>query len=807
MDSSSPQVIPGARLDPLSLPRAGIRTEPEALAPWKGTDELLRSAGHKGCRVPKTLISGDGPSEACLPHVPISPRAGLHSRESPALLQRARSAGAVGRGVFTGSAVEPPPPVSPRLLHLPDSWHPAARSSDAASVESAHARALAAEGPAAFRLSSGFGAEYMNAGVPLRSVTPLWSAHLRLTTLEDTLGSMQLAGAAGEEGEEQGGLLAGQPGRPLWSRVGSGTFHYTPLPSAMVPPGTPRRVHTPGSTTKQPRAGGTGGTGTTNLLEDASAQAALRWAPQAAPGEPPSAAATALLSALPPPLPLLAVTCPNPSTFVSRASRGAVSPRGRASKLDAVMERFLGERAVGGGEGGSVGGGGLLGTTTPRAGTPSASSPRGSGFALLPPPSSPLSHHSARHAAAHRASTPGDAARAAAAAAAGLPHPGKQPSSSSPPRSPRSPRSTPLTDSAGDSSLSTSSTSSSSSSSIHSLLSLTAQRKAGGGLHSSEILVGPASARTAAGVLAGVTRASQHASVAGLRSNPGLVRMRSGAEVLSLAAVQARAMYRLHAAHDTDLTHGFIEEGVWAAMNFGGRTQSPRRYVQAPRPLGGGGGGSLRRGSTGGFEVVAQTEEEGEEGGSSRTQRFVLPPHAQAAATASSGGSAEAVAVSLQATALGRAMQSVHAGVLAGEGEGGYYASYARESARTRAAAGSSGSSGSGSGGTPPLAPPPQPPQQQEASAVEGAAAVSALGQWESAHEGLLQDPGAWPKRKLRDKVRESGVAHLLGLGDEGALQGASKQALLSAFKRIGATRRMQDIYAGGRGWARGEKA
>ncbi len=162
------------------------------------------------------------------------------------------------------------------------------------------------------------------------------------------------------------------------------------------------------------------------------------------------------------------------------------------------------------------------------------------------------------------------------------------------------------------------------------------------------------------------------------------------------------------------------------------------------------------------------------------------------------------MAVTTEPTALGRALAQVHSGVVGREGEGGYFTTYARETARAREGAGSGGSGGGS--GTPGRPAPPAPARGAEASAQEGSEAVTALGAWESAHEGLLQDPSNWPKRKLRDKLRESGVAHLLGLGDAAALDGASKQALLSAFGRIAATRRMQEIYAGGKGWARGSK-
>ena len=51
----------------------------------------------------------------------------------------------------------------------------------------------------------------------------------------------------------------------------------------------------------------------------------------------------------------------------------------------------------------------------------------------------------------------------------------------------------------------------------------------------------------------------------------------------------------------------------------------------------------------------------------------------------------------------------------------------------------------------------------------------------------------------LRSKVRASGLAAELGLGAPGALDKASPTALLSAFQRIPAARKMQAMLAGQR--------
>ena len=77
-----------------------------------------------------------------------------------------------------------------------------------------------------------------------------------------------------------------------------------------------------------------------------------------------------------------------------------------------------------------------------------------------------------------------------------------------------------------------------------------------------------------------------------------------------------------------------------------------------------------------------------------------------------------------------------------------------------------------------------------------------ALGEWEAAHASLVNDPASWPKRVLQSKVAESGLAQMLGFKDGTALEAASKQHLLSAYKRIPSVKRMAALMEGGRGWA-----
>jgi hypothetical protein len=77
------------------------------------------------------------------------------------------------------------------------------------------------------------------------------------------------------------------------------------------------------------------------------------------------------------------------------------------------------------------------------------------------------------------------------------------------------------------------------------------------------------------------------------------------------------------------------------------------------------------------------------------------------------------------------------------------------------------------------------------------------LAAWEAAHAGALHDPESLPKRVLRDKIWASGVAPQLGFATRERLEACgSKAALLTAFNRIPATKRMAALLEGGRGWA-----
>jgi len=56
-------------------------------------------------------------------------------------------------------------------------------------------------------------------------------------------------------------------------------------------------------------------------------------------------------------------------------------------------------------------------------------------------------------------------------------------------------------------------------------------------------------------------------------------------EMLRAGALQARFTARLHPHHEMDLTHGFVDKGLWSQMNFTGNSKSPTRRPLNPTPL------------------------------------------------------------------------------------------------------------------------------------------------------------------------------------------------------------------------------
>jgi hypothetical protein len=536
----------------------------------------------------------------------------------------------------------------------------------------------------------------------------------------------------------------------------------------MVPPGTPRAAYTAGR--HSPRVGAAGARADAAAAfgaggADPSAEALVGWeaaGPRAAAaagggggaggGGSGTAARLALARSLPPPLALLRPSAPA-ATLVSRGSREGVTPRSRASKLDDVLGALVASR----------GGNGLA----PRS--------RGSGsVAVYSPGASALSSSSQQLPSPMPPATPGDAARAAAAAAAAEPF-ARRAGAGAPPSPGKSPsRARGGGFGSGGAAANYSFMNSEESASgggggrgggggggggTPSPRALSARSGGTGATprtagsprpHPSEILVGPASVRDASGVLRGVTRADAVERVAGLRS-PGLVRMRSGEEVVKLAAVQARAMYRLHAHWDVDLTHNFVSAGEWAAMNFTGRTQAAGRYAAVAAP----------EGARAGRSPPQQQQPAAAGSGGRPASGFAPPPH--------------------EPTALGAALQAREAAA---------FGAAAPPPTPLRAAAAAAAPRGG------PSPPPPPPPA--------GEAAVGArLAAWEVAHAGALHAPEGLPKRELRDKIWASGVAPALGFASRARLdECGNKAALLTALHRIPATKRMAALYEGGRGWA-----
>lgn len=791
-------------LDPAASAVAGVVTD--LLPPWLARDEMARETRRVGARIVPTLTSSDAPAEVVLSSSIVASRVGLHGREALDA-PRAQSSSAVSRGSLVGAnadASAPPSSVYASIVHA-DVVNPARRSRDPSTVEAAHARAVDEHGDSAFRRHSGFGTAYMDAGVPARAVTPMWASHLRLSALEDTLVRMRLApgGDGSSASVSAGGSFDGGSGvsgatpPPRWVRSGSGTFHFTPLPSPMVAPGTPRfsgaaQGRRSGSRSSSvaalaaPRA-----SPTTTLSRDASALAVLRWKPQAV--APPTlvtaapdpagspvrsdsalrrtagaaaaahAMAHALVSSLPPPAPFLRPSA-SAHAFVSRGSSEGLTPRLRTSKLDAALGRLLAAR----------GGGGVPGSAAPAS--VGAQSSWGGGSVQLALP-----------AAAAAALTPGDAA--AALASLGSPLAGLARGSVSARSSASSPRSA----------------SGSASPRVRAAGGASPGKAPGGSLwdrsSAAPILVGPASDRDASGVLRGVTRADAIERVSGLRS-PGLVRMRSGRELLAMATVQARAIRRLDANHDTDLTAGWVLEGKWPALNLSGNTLSPTRRAALPRPLAHEEAESARvGGALHANAAVARGQAAARDGGeydSSLDRRLSYfegiegwgSATGSAVDSAAGGGDGGAPAGGARAAASSAPPQTgdavhdvtrsrtVFGELLAQRGASPERSTPAEleylSATRALSAAGATVQSGAPAGET------------------------RALDAWGAARG--IDSPRSWPTKVLRSKLRVCGLLQELGLAAPGAVDAASHDVLLRAYLDIPAAQRKRALW--GRGGA-----
>lgn len=492
-----------------------------------------------------------------------------------------------------------------------DAAHPSRRHHHADATQSfeyQHAHVLDQHDTSAhvFHHKAGFGEQYMHRGVQHRSVTPLQTAHLRLTTLEDTLSRMQI-GSNGigttylTEGNttnttgnrlntgtfgvnEKVPLVPIDTMRPFTTGT-SGTFSFTPLPSPMVPPGTPRFTYTPGRTHKRPppshestsdlpqRSASTfkPETGrsitpphslrrTTErsplpLSQDRSAQSALQWIPTAL-QDPTLAntfannAASHYASDLPPPLPLLQSQA-HPHSFVSRASSRGITPRRYMSGLQAALE------------------------THRNAHITSKSPSRTMTFAGH-------GHHAHPH---HHGEHQLDPLHSSHSSITGTSH--VQPKaqglvvrSGSPMKIVRNDNG--HTEVLFDNTLSVSGKMTQRSKSPSRQSDLNASTV-------TEALAGavPVPVEDADGMRRTVQRTDIVQRVCGMR-NPTLTRLRSGPELMDVATLQARQLRRLEPLHGgTDLTHKYITNGEWGNMNLTGDTLSPSRRIAMPRPLSG----------------------------------------------------------------------------------------------------------------------------------------------------------------------------------------------------------------------------
>ena len=239
------------------------------------------------------------------------------------------------------------------------------------------------------------------------------------------------------------------------------------------------------------------------------------------------------------------------------------------------------------------------------------------------------------------------------------------------------------------------------------------------------------------------------------RKSYSLARMENGPELLRSAAMQARFTYRMGPRHNTDLTHNFIENGTWNTMNFRGDTHSPTRRTLKPLPL----GNNLEGKED--VEIANDTPQPSSPGfvPSSTSNNNDNPTN-----TTTNNNNPSLPPVVTQTTALGKLLQERFI-----ETNNQYNNNI--NTIRTNALL-----------STMPL----------KSSQGKYTEEMIALNNFDDAHD--MGNPTHWPKKVLRIKIAQSGIAHLIGM-DNNTLEKADKAALLAAYERIPSTKRMLELY------------
>jgi hypothetical protein len=255
------------------------------------------------------------------------------------------------------------------------------------------------------------------------------------------------------------------------------------------------------------------------------------------------------------------------------------------------------------------------------------------------------------------------------------------------------------------------------------------------------------------------------------RKSYSLANMGHGRDMVREGALQARFTYRMGPRHDTDLNEGFVSQGTWGTMNFRGDTKSPQRRPLAASPVGA--ASELVLGAGAGMTTGAGGARAGQ---SPSSPGFVPTYTTNSSSSSNSGGRAPegfVPPVLTQKTAFGKLLEE-------------------------RAVKASSYSASPSLTSSRPSLDIPLAHRRNFASEM------SDLDQFDREHD--MGNPTHWPKKVLRAKIAASGVSEAIGMSAE-ALERADKAALLAAYERIPATKRLLAMYSTGKPAADGASA
>lgn len=590
------------------------------------TPTLVRSVPNQGCT---TAVSSDTPSVFHLQSVATMSRADNRSANVDSKKSAAMS---LNSGVLRGSAVIPPEqphleirPGVKQTIVMVDVAKTSRRFRDPSSVNSLHKVAMeegsrpatAAAGvptsdvnvaagkygsgssdfnnSSAFRYRNGMVTKYSHRGSIDRSVTPMLSSHQRLTSLEDTLSHGTHLWTTGPAGYVRGSAAEASSGQSGMSATGEDAEivdgrwpRPSPVPRGASFNGLPRSsdggfgyAFTTGLLARKPSTarfssldGQNQEQGESSIFAiDRSAAKAIGWTPtpQSEPSSESSsvtlnAAAAPHLLEIPKPLKMLRPKAET-ETFISRASKNGVSSRSRASNLDASLGLLVTTNAAAAAK---VMGHALPGSALGVDGTLAAIATASVNLpadAVVSDNSSAVFEMSRRQMNEHYEvlqqrkkyleNVGGGGSVATNSVDFEQIYPSMQQLQAMQHRQQQA-----LT--FGSSNRGLNSSGGYRSSILGSLT---------GGPQSTTNDV-PRRATTHPGGESWTTRESYTLAI-----------LPRSEEMLRAGALQARFTARLHPHHEMDLTHGFVDQGLWSTMNFTGNSKSPTRRPLNPTPL------------------------------------------------------------------------------------------------------------------------------------------------------------------------------------------------------------------------------